>query len=52
MSEIFTIKGIPISSQVIGSGPARTVLAYAKEESFDLIALVSHGRGGLDRQDL
>ncbi len=36
---------------VDGSGPARTILHFAKETQSDLIAMVSHGRGGLERQD-
>lgn len=46
----FTAAGIPVRQRVIGSGPARTVLAVAKEEQSDLIALSSHGRGGVGRQ--
>lgn len=40
-----------ISCIVDGSGAARTILSYTTENSFDLIAMVSHGRGGLKRQD-
>jgi len=36
---------------VDGSGPGRTVLHYAADLAIDLIAIVSHGRGGLERQD-
>lgn len=35
---------------VEGSGPQRTLKDYAESNEIDLIALVSHGRGGLDRQ--
>lgn len=37
--------------EVSGSGPARTILEYAERESVDLIVLVSHGSGGIDRQE-
>jgi len=35
---------------VEGSGPTRTVLRHLGESSFGLVAMVSEGRGGLDRQ--
>lgn len=35
---------------VDGSGPLRTILSHTKENNCDLIATVSHGRGGLKRQ--
>jgi nucleotide-binding universal stress UspA family protein len=42
--------GIEVKTIIDGSGPARTILHYASEENYDLIAMVSHGRGGTDRQ--
>ncbi|MCB0349797.1 MAG: universal stress protein [Bdellovibrionales bacterium] len=47
-SEYF--EGVNVTCVVDGSGPARTILHYSQEGTFDLIAMVSHGRGGLDRQ--
>ncbi|PIS09807.1 MAG: hypothetical protein COT73_12695, partial [Bdellovibrio sp. CG10_big_fil_rev_8_21_14_0_10_47_8] len=35
---------------VEGSGAARTILFHAQENHYDMIAMVSHGRGGLQRQ--
>ncbi len=32
-----------------GSGPARTILAFAESESADLIVMATHGRGGAHR---
>ena len=32
-----------------GSGPARTILAFAKSENADLIVMATHGRGGAHR---
>ncbi|HRH44442.1 MAG TPA: universal stress protein, partial [Pyrinomonadaceae bacterium] len=32
-----------------GSGPARTILAFAESEKADLIVMASHGRGGIER---
>lgn len=46
----FTPHGIKAKSIVEGSGPARTILHYLDENDFDLVAMVSHGRGGVERQ--
>lgn len=43
-------RGITVRYQVTGSGPARTILEVALAEKSDLIMMVSHGRGGVDRQ--
>jgi nucleotide-binding universal stress UspA family protein len=44
-------ESIPNVRYVVGgSGPARTILQTANEIKCDLIAMVSHGRGGLNRQ--
>ena len=32
-----------------GSGPARTILAFAESENADLIVMATHGRGGAER---
>ena len=40
-----------MTTQVGGSGPSRTILDVAEREGVDLIALTSHGRGGVGRQD-
>ena len=32
-----------------GSGPARTILAFAESEKADLIVMATHGRGGAER---
>ena len=32
-----------------GSGPARTIIAFADEENADLIVMATHGRGGAER---
>ena len=34
-----------------GSGPARTIIHAAREEKVDLVMMVTHGRGGVDRQE-
>jgi nucleotide-binding universal stress UspA family protein len=34
---------------VVGSKPASTILAYAREHDVDVIAMATHGRGGLKR---
>jgi len=51
MADRFEQMGISVHKEVSGSGPARTILAYAEKEAVDLIVLVSHGSGGIDRQD-
>ena len=43
--------GVSVTTQVGGSGPSRTILDVAEREGVDLIALTSHGRGGVGRQD-
>lgn len=42
-----------ISSSVLceGSGPAESILRHAESERVDLIMMVSHGRGGVARQN-
>ncbi len=42
-------EGIETTTYMVGSGPARTILAVAEEEKADLIVMASHGRGGIDR---
>jgi len=34
-----------------GSGPARTILAFAESENADLIVMATHGRGGAERRE-
>ncbi|MDQ6788191.1 MAG: universal stress protein [Acidobacteriota bacterium] len=34
-----------------GSGPARTILAFAEDERADLIVMATHGRGGAERRE-
>ena len=34
-----------------GSGPARTIIAFADEENADLIVMATHGRGGAERAE-
>ena len=41
-------EGINVESQISGSGPSRTLLDLAHDSKADLIALTSHGRGGLE----
>ncbi|RYZ87817.1 MAG: universal stress protein, partial [Proteobacteria bacterium] len=38
---------ISVSVTVEGSGPGRTIIHHAQTHAIDLIAMVSHGRGGL-----
>ena len=34
-----------------GSGPARTIVAFAEDERADLIVMATHGRGGAERRE-
>jgi nucleotide-binding universal stress UspA family protein len=43
------VDGINTTIYMVGSGPARTILAMAEEEKADLIVMASHGRGGIER---
>ena len=42
-------EGLSAQAMVMGSGPARTIVAVGESEAADLIMLATHGRGGLDR---
>jgi nucleotide-binding universal stress UspA family protein len=44
-------EGLEVTTEVTGSGPARTILALSKDEGIDLIMMSSHGRGGVERSD-
>lgn len=44
-------KGLKARWMATGSGPARTIVSVSDSESIDLIMMVTHGRGGLDRMD-
>ncbi len=40
-----------VSTVVVGSGPARTLVQQANEEQSDLVIVASHGGGGIARAD-
>lgn len=44
-------KGVKAKKCTASGEPSRVILDVAKEQKIDLIMMVSHGRGGLDRQD-
>ncbi len=44
-------RGIKTRALVTGSGPAKTITQVALDERVDLIMMVSHGRGGVGRQE-
>jgi nucleotide-binding universal stress UspA family protein len=44
-------KGVSVTTQIASTAPATTILTVASEENIDLIMMVSHGRGGLKRQE-
>lgn len=44
-------KGVIARTRAAEGGPAQTISRVAVEEKSDLIMMVSHGRGGVDRQE-
>lgn len=46
----FDRKGIDVDTFVTGTDPAQTILHMIKELNSDLVMMVSHGRGGIQRQ--
>ena len=48
--KFFRKNGIETQVIVEGSGPARTILHYLNSNDYDLVAMVSYGRGGIERQ--
>ena len=42
-------KGLKVSCVTVPGDPGETIVGYAKENAIDLIALSTHGRGGLRR---
>jgi nucleotide-binding universal stress UspA family protein len=41
--------GLGVSIEVVAGRPAREIAEYAERNAFDLIALATHGRSGIDR---
>jgi len=44
-------RGVIAKCQIERSSPAQAIVRVAKEEQSDLVMLVSHGRGGVERQE-
>lgn len=42
-------KGFEVNFELVSGDPAEKILEYAKEKRFNLIAMSSHGRGGIAR---
>ncbi len=40
---------VPVETQVMEGSPSRKIVHYAEREGCDLIAMGTHGRGGIDR---
>jgi len=49
VKERLTKIGITVRSEVEVGSPAESVIAYAKENNVDLIAMSTHGRSGIGR---
>ncbi len=46
----FKRKGIEVEVYVTGTDPSQTIINMSRELNSDLVMMVSHGRGGLERQ--
>ena len=42
-------RGLPVETAVVKGDPAQAILTYAEENSYDLIAMATHGYSGLRR---
>ncbi len=51
ISEGLAVKGVSAKPLVLQSSPTQGILEAAKEQRSDLIMMVTHGRGGVERQD-
>lgn len=51
LSAALTKKGLHVETIVRSAEPAQTILSTSKELNIDLIMMVSHGRGGIARQE-
>jgi nucleotide-binding universal stress UspA family protein len=40
---------VPVETTVLEGSPSRKIVRYTEEEECDLIAMGTHGRGGIDR---
>jgi nucleotide-binding universal stress UspA family protein len=40
---------VPVETEVMEGSPSRKIVRYAEREGCDLIAMGTHGRGGIDR---
>ncbi|MCB0330277.1 MAG: universal stress protein [Bdellovibrionales bacterium] len=45
------LKGMTVNTVVRSTAPAQTILSVSKELNSDLIMMVSHGRGGIERKE-
>ncbi|RDI72700.1 universal stress protein [Halopelagius longus] len=46
---VATDAGVPVETNVIEGAPSREIVEYAEREGCDLVAMGTHGRGGIDR---
>jgi nucleotide-binding universal stress UspA family protein len=51
VAERLAAKAIVASVRIAESAPSQAIFQICEEESIDLIMMVSHGRGGVERQD-
>lgn len=49
VEEIATKYGVPVETTIREGSPSREIARYAEREGCDLIAMGTHGRGGIDR---
>jgi len=51
IADLLRKKGVNVKPKVIETAPVQAILSTCKEESSDLIMVVSHGSGGVERQE-
>lgn len=51
ISDGLVAKGVVTETHVVSASPSQTILRLAEELGVDLVMMVSHGRGGIQRQE-
>jgi nucleotide-binding universal stress UspA family protein len=51
VANVLEQKGVKVNTLVRSTSPTQAILNVCKEVNIDLLMMVSHGRGGLERQD-
>ena len=51
IADLLRKKGVNVKAKVIETSPTQAIISTCMEEGSDLIMLVSHGTGGIERQE-